>query len=277
MKGFRLFSRFFLFFAIKGLAQTGINTQNPKATLDVVASNETAIPIGVIAPRLTGEQLKQKDALYNADQDGTIVFVTEPLTASTTSDKTYNVLDKGYYVFNATKSISGRWTRMFGQKMDAIYGGTLGSAVQNPVTISSANGNNIFAILLSYTFTLDRPSVAFVSFSTPVTNIVRSNGQNITDGAAKLVGSNIWLRFPNNTRDLLARAAISYSNTASNMANSGYQLNGSRTVTLEAGTYTIELEVHVYAQDSNGVRATFGDNNQADTVLDIFVDPLDGE
>jgi len=268
---------FFGLFHGSVMAQTGINTKTPRATLDVVASSDDTEPVGVMAPNLTGEQLKARDGLYGNDQDGTIVFVSVPLTTAATSDKTYNVLDKGYYMFNANQGISGRWTKMFGQKMDGIYGGMLGSANQGaPVTISSSGGNNVFAELLSHTFTLDRPSVVFVSFSVPVTNVLRANGQNLTDGASKLIGTNVWIRFQNNTEYLLSRASMSYTNAGTNFANSGYQLNGARTVTLEAGTYTIVLQVHLYAQDSNGVRATFGDNNQADTVFDVFVDALDG-
>lgn len=56
------------------LAQTnegrvGINTPEPKATLDVVASPDVSSRIdGFIAPRLKGNELKAKDALYTTDQ-----------------------------------------------------------------------------------------------------------------------------------------------------------------------------------------------------------------
>lgn len=90
----------FVFFGIVQ-SQVGINTTEPKATLDVtVNTNDTSKADGIIAPRLKGSDLKFKDALYNDDQKGTIVFVTEPLLFSETSLKTTNVIEKGYYYFD---------------------------------------------------------------------------------------------------------------------------------------------------------------------------------
>lgn len=89
--------------------QVGINTEEPKATLDVVASPDKPESIdGFIAPRLKGTELKDKDALYTADQEGTIVYVTEALdgnnSTTTTEDdvttKTVNVTSVGYYYFD---------------------------------------------------------------------------------------------------------------------------------------------------------------------------------
>ncbi|GEM_PF-981899 len=88
----------------------GVNTNNPKATLDVVASPNISTRIdGFIAPRLKGSELKAKDALYTADQDGTIVYVTEAVSGVT--DKTTNVTSIGYYYFDKTVSTAGRWMK----------------------------------------------------------------------------------------------------------------------------------------------------------------------
>ena len=92
-------------------SQVGIDTETPKATLDVAAKpSDLTKPDGFIAPRLTGMQLKAKDGLYNADQNGTIVYVTAPLdnssaTASAADDvtaKTTNVTSIGHYYFDGT-------------------------------------------------------------------------------------------------------------------------------------------------------------------------------
>ena len=80
-------------------AQTGINTLSPQATLDVVGKPSSLTEVdGVIAPRLSGNQLKAKDALYSSAQTGAIVYVTS--AASPTTAKTINVISSGYYFFD---------------------------------------------------------------------------------------------------------------------------------------------------------------------------------
>ncbi len=60
--------------SVAAYSQVGIDTDTPKATLDVMAKatdlNKTD---GLIAPRLTGAQLKAKDELYDTPQTGTII------------------------------------------------------------------------------------------------------------------------------------------------------------------------------------------------------------
>ncbi|AFR35628.1 hypothetical protein B739_1029 [Riemerella anatipestifer RA-CH-1] len=80
-------------------AQVGINTPNPKATLDVVgkASDADALD-GIIPPRLKGVDLKAKT--YTLEQQGAIVYVTTPDTNP--SAQTMNVTSKGYYYFDGS-------------------------------------------------------------------------------------------------------------------------------------------------------------------------------
>ena len=76
-------------------SQVGINTESPKATLDVTATPTNLSKVdGFLAPRLTGDELKAKDALYDTPQTGTIVYATAKVT--TTSTKTANILKEGY-------------------------------------------------------------------------------------------------------------------------------------------------------------------------------------
>lgn len=82
-------------------AQIGISTPNPKATLDIVASpTDITKTDGLIAPRLKGTELKAKDSNYTNDQTGAIVYVTEALEDTATTDKTKNVTKVGYYHFD---------------------------------------------------------------------------------------------------------------------------------------------------------------------------------
>ncbi|CAI8725642.1 hypothetical protein [Chryseobacterium sp. IT-36CA2] len=80
-------------------SQVGINTPNANSTLDVVGNpNDATKADGIMAPRLTGNQLAAKDAKYTAAQTGTMVYVTA--AAAPTTPKTINVTSPGYYTFN---------------------------------------------------------------------------------------------------------------------------------------------------------------------------------
>ena len=105
------------------LAQTnegrvGINTPEPKATLDVMASPDVASRVdGFIAPRLEGDALQSKNALYTADQTGAIVYaLSASPEAGTTGDKTINVDAEGYYYFDGTV-----WVKVVAGKHDHLW------------------------------------------------------------------------------------------------------------------------------------------------------------
>ncbi len=99
---------------LKGQVTIGADAP-PQATLDVVVSStdDATTAAGIIAPRLTGDELKARDALYTTAQTGAIVYATD--ATSTASTKTANVTDAGYYYFDGTV-----W--------QALKGGSNGSA-----------------------------------------------------------------------------------------------------------------------------------------------------
>lgn len=124
----------FIFF-IKSYSQVGINTESPKATLDVIASpNDSNKTDGFIAPRLKGSELKAKNSRYGTDQDAAIVYVTEALALGDTDDKTVNVISMGYYYFDKTLGTAGRWARFNTDK---------------PVTFFKSNTNQYVADVLN--------------------------------------------------------------------------------------------------------------------------------
>ena len=83
-------------------AQVGVGTTTPKATLDIVGEpTNTSELDGIIAPRLTGNQLRAK--FYTSAQTAAIVYVT--VADSAPAGQTIDVTQKGYYYFNATKWI----------------------------------------------------------------------------------------------------------------------------------------------------------------------------
>ncbi|WP_449399118.1 hypothetical protein [Chryseobacterium wanjuense] len=61
--GFALISANLLF------SQVGVGTATPKATLDVVAKKtDGTTSEGIIAPRMTGDQIKSANSKYGSDQ-----------------------------------------------------------------------------------------------------------------------------------------------------------------------------------------------------------------
>jgi len=87
------------FFSMGAYAQIGINTESPKTTLDVVGKPAVATSAdGVIAPRMTGDQLKAKDGVYLPEQTGALVYVTQAVGIP--SVKTAKVDKPGYYMYN---------------------------------------------------------------------------------------------------------------------------------------------------------------------------------
>lgn len=90
-----------LLFSVVMYSQVGINSQDPKATLDVTAkTTDGSKPEGIIAPRLTGDQMKAADAQYGSDQKGAIVYAMAPVTAPST--KTAGITAEGYYFFDGS-------------------------------------------------------------------------------------------------------------------------------------------------------------------------------
>jgi len=77
----------------------GINTPTPNATLDVkgIASDISKLD-GIIAPRLTGDELRAKT--YTAAQTGALVYVTAADSAP--QNQTLSVTEAGYYYFDGT-------------------------------------------------------------------------------------------------------------------------------------------------------------------------------
>lgn len=89
-------------------AQVGINTTSPSTTFDVAKSSVATVADGVLVTRISGDELKAKDANYGTNQHATLVYVTSiPTTAST---KTSNIKSPGFYYYDNTIS---KWVGAF--------------------------------------------------------------------------------------------------------------------------------------------------------------------
>jgi hypothetical protein len=81
-------------------SQVGVNTNTPQTTLDITAiAIDGSTAEGIMAPRLTGDQIKGKDARYTAAQTGAMVYATEAVIG-VPAGKTVNITTKGYYFFD---------------------------------------------------------------------------------------------------------------------------------------------------------------------------------
>ena len=116
----RIFSTVFaVMMSMSAGAQVGVFNENPKATLDVTAAKtDGTTPEGIIAPRLTGDQLQSKDAQYGAEQNDCIVYVTAATAAP--AGKTQNVTQKGYYYYDAYAG-TGLWMSIGSGGMKAQF------------------------------------------------------------------------------------------------------------------------------------------------------------
>ncbi|MCK0201831.1 hypothetical protein MWN41_02210 [Ornithobacterium rhinotracheale] len=115
-----------MFATVGSFAQVGINTADPKATLDVtIAGTEPAK--GLLIPRLSAEEVKtMTDAgSVGTEQNSMMVYITSAFTD--TADKTgkyENIDTTGYYYWDAEDN-GGKWKKILSQAYAAGAGITL--------------------------------------------------------------------------------------------------------------------------------------------------------
>lgn len=83
-------------------AQVGINTENPRALLDIQAANTSGIVDGILIPRVSVTRAKE---MINAE-NATLIFVDD-LTGYDPNDNstiTSQITREGFYYFNSTQS-----------------------------------------------------------------------------------------------------------------------------------------------------------------------------
>ncbi|OCA68981.1 hypothetical protein BBI01_17355 [Chryseobacterium artocarpi] len=95
-------------------AQVGINTTNPKATLDVTAKKDSTTVEGLLPPRLTRAELTEKgNTLYGPEHDGAIIYINDTSGGDAQSQRQF-IEGKGLYIFDAeAENNEGRWMCLF--------------------------------------------------------------------------------------------------------------------------------------------------------------------
>jgi len=181
--------------------QVGINNQAPKATLDVTAkTTDGSKPEGIIAPRLTGDQVKAGDAQYGTDQTGMIIYASSAV--NTPSSKTVNITAAGYYYFdgNVWQKLSGSTT---------INNSTYGSIItkQRLITASPSvvinSGSGDFSFRYNSTGIAGNVQIKFNSSGTRTISVFTTenwtpNGYSVQNAGTTLA-SNIWTNIPGST------------------------------------------------------------------------------
>ncbi len=129
-------------------AQVGINTNLGQATLDVVGFPTNIAKLdGIIAPRLTGNQLRAKN--YTTAQTGALVYVTAADTSP--AGQTVNVTVSGYYYFDgavwiqSTPAQSSDWrtTGNSGSIGTTTTTAALGTAISSGNFLGTTDNQNL--------------------------------------------------------------------------------------------------------------------------------------
>lgn len=189
-------------------AQVGINTNLGQATLDVVGSPSVSSKLdGIIAPRLTGDQLRSKS--YTAAQTGALVYVTAADTAP--AAQTVNVVNAGYYYFDGSVWIQVNQPQPSGWKITG-NSGTTATAASLGTAVSSGN----------FLGTTDSQSLVLATNNT-VKAILDVNGN--------LRGGN------SNASSPYASVSWGSNNTLSNNTSSNIALGRENTVAAQAANF----------------------------------------
>ena len=156
-----------LFFSQFVLSQVGINTTDPKATMDIMAkTTDGSKAEGFIAPRLTGDQIRLSDMQYGTDQTGTIIYATSAVTSSSSS-KTVNITSPGYYYFDGSV-----WKKIGGE------------------TTSAGNGFSKYILSQGETYTL-KPTDTYIGLD-PAANGFSQN-INLSDAQSYVPGHTVFI------------------------------------------------------------------------------------
>ncbi|UZT97948.1 C-type lectin domain-containing protein [Chryseobacterium fluminis] len=154
-------------------AQVGINTTAPRATLDVAPRNTDGTTAeGVIAPRLSGNQLSAADSKYTSAHAGVIIYATS--APSPLTNKTLNITAPGYYYFDGN-----------------IWHGMGAQNTTTTLSISSVIDPNILGYVPSNTATAgsDAPATLTVNGITAMrTGVLTFNGHSYAAYSASAAG-----------------------------------------------------------------------------------------
>lgn len=113
----------------------GINTTNPKTTLDVVGNpTDISTADGILAPRITLSQLNSKTS-YSTPQTGAIIYITD-ITGGSTVSATEKIYSTGYHFFDGTS-----WSSFSSNLNTVAFEASLGSGSGGTTNATLAAGS----------------------------------------------------------------------------------------------------------------------------------------
>jgi hypothetical protein len=248
-------------------SQVGIDTTDPKATLDVTAKAADLSKIdGIIAPRLSGNELKSKDGLYGPNQNAAFVYATS--AASPTTAKTVDVTKSGYYYYD---SLLAKWVAF---QSSAVSGITT-NEISNPINTITSIVNGI-STTTNAVNVVSNTSAANSNTLTTTVNGVTGTSVNLVKSLSNTVSATNFLT---TTVNGIASTPVAVKN----IYNSDGTLTGDRTMTM-AG-YRLYLEgvtgTTRFSNDTGGASITHAaSTGRADLIMragtssiQFFVDP----
>ena len=117
----KIFISFSLFFSIYTYSQVGINTEVPKGTLDIAATEYLTSPDGILIPRIS--KLRAKN-IYNPEIS-TLIYINQ-LDDNSNSGSTIYVDNVGFYFFDGS-----HWVKLISGKTDSNIYNTSGNLNEN--------------------------------------------------------------------------------------------------------------------------------------------------
>lgn len=223
----KLFTLAFLSISLSTYAQVGINIPMPQASLDVVGFPSDSNKLdGVIAPRLTGVQLKAKN--YTTAQTGAIVYVTTAEADPT--GQTVDVVVPGYYYFDGTK-----WSNLGSDWRTTGNAGTVATTAVLGTDISTGN----------YLGTSDGQNLVLAT---------QKNVKGILDVNGTLRGGN-----SNSTTGTFASFTWGSNNTLTNSTSSNVALGKDNTVSAQGNFPAVAIGLGNTA--NNGAKVIGNSNN----------------
>ncbi|WP_294286371.1 hypothetical protein [uncultured Chryseobacterium sp.] len=233
-------------------SQVGINNLSPKATLDITAkTTDGSKPEGIIAPRLTGNQIEAASSQYGPDQQGAIVYATSLVNPAGT--KTANITAEGYYFFDGNiwqKVGSGADTGMY-KSSGSLSGNTV--VAQNANTLSfTGTSVNAFSVD-GNTFSVDAANHRLgVGTATPGSKL-EING-SATNTSAYDAGNSTAIDFSNSNLAYTSASAGAF--TLQNIKDGGTYTLSIRGTTSGTSSFTATGFTFKYVNNNSTVANT---------------------
>ncbi|SOD20216.1 hypothetical protein [Pedobacter xixiisoli] len=149
----------------------GINTADPKATLEVVGTPGTSSVLdGIIPPKLTRAQLIAKTG-YGTDQIGAMVYITDLSGTIANGTPTANVKQTGYYTFDGV-----RWSALVSKVSAYVDAGVVVSLGNINVRLATGGNRSLE-----------------IAFTNAVARVSGTSINNTLSGSAAIDGSAITI------------------------------------------------------------------------------------